>query len=253
MNIKHLNKIISTLALIIVLIAIDPTKVEAHIPTIASDKHATPDTPLYLKDIVVSRAIYQRLTKKHPESYISFTAQKGQALDLEIGIPKISRLTNFRPNIALFHLPAPDNISATQKQVIKVMEVSTTESNPKVFHEPFTNTYSWILDKSIITLPFTGEYHLLSSHPNYESGKMWVAIGRQERFGPEDWGTLPASIVEVRLFHESDTPITKRHTVSFLLVGLIVAFSILIPIYFLRFKIKDLSRFLFNSFQRNGQ
>ena len=105
------------------------------------------------------------------------------------------------------------------------------------------------MNKTIITLPNTGKYHLLSYHPETETGKMWVAIGRQERYGPEDWGTLPASIVEVRLFHEADTPVTKRHTISFLLLGFIVISFIIIPIYFLKGKIKAFSRLLSNCFK----
>ena len=249
MNTRRINKFLLTLIFIVILLAFAPAKIEAHIPTIAADKHATLGTALRLKDIVISRAIYQNLTKKSPESYISFAGEKGQALDLEIGIPKIPKLTNFRPNISLFYLPVGDSILNSEKRAIEVMELATKDTNPSLFHEPFTNTSSWILNKTIITLPITGEYHLISYHPETEIGKMWVAIGRQERFGPEDWGTLPASIVEVRLFHETDTPVTKRHTISFLLLGLMGTFAIIIPLYFLKSKIKALSKLLANHFQ----
>ena len=249
MNTRRINTFLLTLILIIILLAFAPVKIEAHIPTIAGDKHATPGTSLHLKDIVISRAIYQKLTKKTPESYISFAGEKGQTLDLEIGIPKIPRLRDFRPNISLFYFPEGDNISTSEKREIEVMELVTKDANPTLFHEPFTNTSSWILNKTIITLPITGKYHLLSYHPETETGKMWVAIGRQERFGPEDWGTLPASIVEVRLFHEADTPVTKRHTISLLLLGLIATIFIIITIYFLKGKIKAFSRLLSNCFK----
>ena len=230
-----------------------PLTMEAHIPTIADDKHNAIDNSLLLQDIIISRAIYQRLSEENPFSYISFIGAKGQPLDIEIGVPKITELGSFRPEITLFHVPSRDNMKLTAKNPIEIFLLSTSESIPTLFHEPFTDTHSWILGRKVMTLPFDGEYYLRSSHSNYKNGKMWVAIGSEERFAPEDWGSLPASIVEVRRFHESEKTIALRHTITFVSGGVITFACALIPLYLFRNKTKRFSKLIWQRLNKSNQ
>ncbi len=50
-------------------------------------------------------------------------------------------------------------------------------------------------------LPEEGDYYLVSFSPEEIPGKLWIAIGRQESFGPGDLARLPFVISDVKSFH----------------------------------------------------
>ena len=81
---------------------------------------------------------------------------------------------------------------------------SSNSTNPRVFHEQYTNTNSWILLGKNISLPESGIYFLVSFSPNQKPGKMWVSIGRQESFSGSDLARLPTILPKIKSFHQKN-------------------------------------------------
>ncbi len=75
------------------------------------------------------------------------------------------------------------------------------------------------------TLPATGEYYVAVFDPSGEPGKYWLAVGRQERFGPADWVTLPVKLWQVRVFHEvTPLPVLIIPLAALAILGVIAYF-----------------------------
>ena len=179
---------------------------QAHVPFMANDEHPTVQSALTIENITTSKVIYQIITNSTFESWIQFEGRAGDILYLQLGIPYIDELENYRPSVAILppsrfpKLVDPDGI---QDESLNVLN-STGIIHPEIFHERFTNTKSWILVEQRVSLDETGTYFIVSFSPNNEPGKLWLAVGREERFGPSDIAKLPSLTIEVRKFHESD-------------------------------------------------
>lgn len=174
----------------------------AHIPFIANDNHATAQSSLVVYDIAISKVVYQKLTADSPESWISFKANQDDVLYFNLGIPLLEELKDFRPAIAI--IPASSQSysinSLKESQIFSTLDIT----DPKTFHEPFTKTNSWTFTEHIFNIPTTGDYYLVTYSPKNQVGKVWVSIGKEERFGPSDWVSLPAKIPDIRKFHSSN-------------------------------------------------
>ena len=178
---------------------IDVHFVESHVPYMALDENETLEKALALDEIQISKVIYQILNESAEQSWITFEGKSGQILHLEIGLPALEQVRDFRPTIVLIEPSDPNHspIELTQSYV------STDGARLTPFHEPFTDTNSWVLTKREISLTETGRYYLVSLDEEKNTGKLWVAIGKEERFGMSDIASLPSSIWEVRKFHEN--------------------------------------------------
>jgi hypothetical protein len=77
-----------------------------------------------------------------------------------------------------------------------------TVKEPRVYHEPFTGTDSWVWREIRFKAPATGKYFVVAYVPSGETEKVWVALGEQERFGPLDLFRFPGWRSRTRQFHE---------------------------------------------------
>jgi hypothetical protein len=133
----------------------------AHKP-IWSDKPAIdPNTAISLIDPNISQVVYRPLPAGPNQVWTTLTAPVKFKLYVQIGVPVIERLKNFRPNLAVVgpglpksDLPfkIPTNYGATV--------IDTNSVEPRFFHEPFTGTDSWILESKTIELPQADTYEL---------------------------------------------------------------------------------------------
>ena len=192
-------KIISLFFLVVIPL-VDLNIVESHVPYLALDKNKTINKSLKLSDIQISKVIYQVLHEKAEQSWITFEAESGQILHLEVGLPALEEVKNFRPTIVLIK---PSERNKLPLELIN-SHIRTGGSKLTPFHEPFTDTNSWILTKKQIPIVETGVHHLVSLDIESNTGKLWVAIGKEERFGVADIARLPSTILEVRKFHGND-------------------------------------------------
>jgi hypothetical protein len=198
-SIKLTTKYLFVFLIVISLSSVFIKTVSAHIPFISNDNHNSAQSSLVVYDIAVSKVIYQKLTDDSPESWISFKANQGEVLYFNLGIPLLEELKDFRPSIGLITPSSerPSVNSLKESLIFPTLDIS----DPKTFYEPYTKTNSWTFTEHKFNIPKTGNYSLVTYSPKKQVGKVWVSIGKEERFGPSDWITIPAKIPEIRKFH----------------------------------------------------
>ncbi len=195
-----------------VLLAIAAAPVLAHRP-IFSDKSAVdPQNAVVIAEPDISQVIYRPLSKEAPRLWLTFEVKQGFELFIQIGVPKIKGLSNFRPAIAVIGpglptvaLPFP----IPQKTGGRIFPTEHV-AKPRVFHEHFTRTDSWILRSETLRLPQSGRYYVVAFSPAKQRGKIWLAVGRRESFGLADLLRFPSWSERIRAFHEVAPMIEKK-------------------------------------------
>lgn len=223
-----------TFFLFVGIFASTPGTAHAHIPFIALDEHASRATALEVKDIHISKVIYQKLHSEAQQSWIKIDGAKGKTLDLDLGLPYLPELADYRPSLMLIP-PSADGFLSDKN----IRFDSVDQGTPEFFHEPFSDTRSWIIMRKSIQLTENGEYFLVSFSPENEPGKLWVAIGKEEAFGPRDLARLPTTMLGLRAFHQSDQQDkdSDRSVFSLTAISAVVAAVLIISlILLLKFK-----------------
>lgn len=156
---------------------------------------------LLIKDPDVSQVIYTELREPKQVDTLRVAGKKGEKLLLQLGLPLISRLQDFRPRAAFIGPGLPPD--ATLPFVLASGEgaIAYPFEPTETFFEPFTRTSSWTGKRFEASFPASGEYRVVV-YSESGTGKYWLAIGEKEVFGPGDWLSLPVTIWNVRRFHE---------------------------------------------------
>jgi len=194
----------------------------AHKPASIGGTFSTFDQALEMRDIDVSQVVYSPLDATDAQLWLTFEAAAGTMLDVSLGIPVLDRLTDYRPNLAVLGpgLPAVDLPIDTPPGVGGVVFDSAETGDPRFFHEHVTGTESWILIEDAVALPEAGTYYVVAWPSGEQVEKLWVAIGKRERFGLRDLLSFPSIIRDVRAFHEVEAEPHWSRTVG--IVALIV-------------------------------
>ncbi len=177
----------------------------AHQPTLSDGTAVDAEHAIEFTDVQISRVVYHEVTPDAPQVWVTFEVDQPQALKIQLGVPLIDRLKDFRPAFALLGpgLGGVDLPFAAPEGLGGLVFESGSVSEPEVFDEPFTGTTSWILRDEEVALPAAGRYYVVAYAPSGEAGKLWVALGVEEVFELDDILTLPEVIADVRAFHEA--------------------------------------------------
>jgi len=178
----------------------------AHKPTF-SDDFSGPDLAYEVADPEVSIVVYQEITCETDQLWFTFEAESGFPLYIQLGVPEIERLVDYRPSVALL---APGLAPATEALPFEVPDGlgvqvfhSGDVDEPGAFYEEFTQTSSWVLVEETVELPEDGTGYLVAWDPAGWTGKLWLATGTVEDFSDVDstdfiyWGEA------VNDFHET--------------------------------------------------
>jgi NADH dehydrogenase [ubiquinone] 1 alpha subcomplex assembly factor 1 len=176
----------------------------AHRPTMSDGTAVDATHAIEFQDVQISRVVYHEATKQAPQVWITFEVDKPQELFLQIGVPVLDRLRQYRPALALLGPGLPDvrlPFEFPSGLGGLVLDTRSVEK-PRDFYEPFTGTSSWILKEQDAQLPDAGRYYVVAYDPDGKPGKLWAALGRKEAWGAKDMLNMPKIITEVRQFHE---------------------------------------------------
>ncbi len=103
-------------------------------------------------------------------------------------------------------LPEPPASLATGRVQVPTgsgtMVLAFGNTEGATFFEPFTRTTSWVTSWFRQKLPRSGVYHIAIFEPAGRTGKYFLAVGRLERFSPDDVKRLPGQIEDIRRFYE---------------------------------------------------
>lgn len=177
---------------------------QAHRPIFSEKTATSPETAVIITEPDVSQVIYREITEKTPQVWLAFDANEGSELFIQIGIPVLDRLKNFRPAMMVigsglpkgdFQIEIPNGMGGKHFSTDNVKE-------PRFFHEHFTGTDSWILRSETIVLPNSGRYYVVAYVPSHEHGKLWLSIGKKEVFGATDLAKFSEWKKRIRRFHE---------------------------------------------------
>ena len=177
---------------------------QAHRPIFSEKTATSPETAVIIAEPDVSQVIYREITENTPQVWLAFDANEGYELFIQIGIPVLDRLKNFRPAMMVigpglpegdFQIEIPNGMGGKDFSTDNVKE-------PRFFHEHFTGTDSWILRSETIIIPNSGRYYLVAYVPSKEYGKLWLSVGKKEVFGAADLAKFGEWKKRIRRFHE---------------------------------------------------
>lgn len=168
-----------------------------------SDGSATDaDNAIELTDPQISRVVYHEVTAEATQLWLTFEIKQPQILRIQLGVPLLERLEDYRPAMALLGPGLPlERPPFEMPEGLGVMVFDTADvSRPQLFAEPFTGTSSWILIEQDVDLPSAGRYYIVAYAPTGEPGKLWVATGTEEVF--DNFGDFGEVIAQAQAFHE---------------------------------------------------
>jgi hypothetical protein len=179
----------------------------AHFPHLSDGTYGDAASAFVVEDPAVSMVLYHPVTCDALQLWLTFEAEAGFPLIGQLAVPKLARLTDYRPTLALIGpgLPAPTvalPFELPEGAGAQVWE--TTAVEPEEFFEPFTGTTSWILVKiEEQPLPAAGRFWLVAWSSTRQTGKLWVTVGIEEDFsGITSAAEFTALLNGVKAFHE---------------------------------------------------
>jgi hypothetical protein len=181
-----------------------PQQLLAHRPIFTEDAAAHPETAIQMTDPDISQVFYREVAEKKPQIWLTFSVPKDFDLFIQIGVPVIDRLKDFRPATVVVGPGLPEKnppFNLPKGMGAKVFPTNEVEK-PRFFHEPFTNTDSWILRSETIRLASPGRYYLVAFSPQGQTGKLWLSVGKKESFSTDDFKQFSTWAQRIQDFHE---------------------------------------------------
>jgi hypothetical protein len=194
------------LSAVLLLCLCAPRAADAHRPTFG-DGFGSDESAFEIEDPDISIVLYKEVSCDAPELWMTYEAEEGYPLFIQLGVPNIYRLEGYRPTLALLHpgLPEPaEDLPFEVPEGLGALVFDSTERDePDDFYEPFTATESWVWIEETITLPEAGTGYLVAYDPLGWTGKLWVAVGTVEDFSDVNPAQFGDWLREVNAFHET--------------------------------------------------
>ncbi len=182
----------------------------AHKPSFANN-YVNADSAFTVDDPDISIVLYAEMTCTESELWMERETGDREEIWVELGVPMLDRLADYRPSIALVApgLPTadlpfeiPEGFGAT---VISTSDVD----EPVDFYEPFSQTESWILYQGWLDVPSGEQVYLVSWNPSKFTGKLWVAVGKTEDFSDVSFDQFGEWIEKTQDYYEFNE--TEEH------------------------------------------
>ena len=190
-------------AFVVLLLALCQTG-QAHRPVFSEKAATDPNTAVWISEPSVSQVIYRAISADARQVWLAFDANEGFELFIQIGVPALDRLKDFRPAMVVVGRGLPEGTADVDLPGESGAKCFPTDGvkNPRFFHEHFTGTDSWILRSETVVLPEAGRYYLVAFVPSGQEGKLWLSVGKKEVFTLADWSKFGQWKRTIRKFHE---------------------------------------------------
>ena len=122
----------------------------AHKPSFSDGRFDSMDAPYEVQDPDVSIVVYHEVTCERPQLWMTLETRADAPTYLQLGVPVIDRLEDYRPSVAMLAPGLPPLDEATVPFDVPqglggiVFDTDAVDT-PGDFYEPFTQTESWIL------------------------------------------------------------------------------------------------------------
>ena len=179
------------------------THAHAHKPSYAND-HSSVDLAFEVADPEISIVLYAEMTCTKQELWLHMDSTGFEEVWLELGVPQLERLADYRPSLAIVAEGLPNTDVPFELPDGMGAEVITTDhvEDPILFNEPFTQTDSWILFRDWYDIPEGTDVYLVAYNPGDYTGKLWVAVGLVEDFSDVDMSEFGDWLEKTQAFHE---------------------------------------------------
>ncbi len=146
----------------------------------------------------ISQVFYFVLSEDNDEFWFKLNLEKGHSLILDLGTPKFDIYKNMYPDLTLYY-------ENEKMDMDKLVEYNIDNKwGLSEFHEPFTNTYSWIYVKDRYSIPMAGNYYVRVKSDYKMDYRLWFATGIIEDFGITDLAKFAGNRNTIREFHTND-------------------------------------------------
>ena len=192
------------------LLVFSAVPVWAHKPTYSSDDYASPSTAFVIQDLDVSIVVKDEVTCEFPELWLTFeNAVPGRSVYVSLLTPYMDALADFRPSLAVIAPglpPPPASFPLAIGAGSGALIIDTSDVEPEIFYEQFSKRESRVLFEDWISLPQAGTGYIVAWDPLGQEGRLSVAVGTVEDFGPADWAKMPEWSAKGRIFHDRPVP-----------------------------------------------
>ena len=180
----------------------------AHRPYFSEEGNSDLSQAFEVEDPDISMVLYGELTCGADQLWLTFETGVDYSLYIQLGVPEIERLEDFRPSLALLHPSLPNVDEDLPFDVPDGFGVQVWHSEgvdvADEFYEPFTQTSSWVWQEETVTLVEEGRGYLVAWNPTGWTGKAWLAVGTVEDFSGADFSDFGYWNEAVNEFHETD-------------------------------------------------
>tara|TARA_B100000029_G_C17570074_1_gene956317 strand:- start:622 stop:1347 length:726 start_codon:yes stop_codon:yes gene_type:complete len=213
-----------TLVLLFILLLTLPTA-SGHIPYIA-DPNTSARNPIEIEDIHLSQVWYFEQETSDSDVWLFFNTETSDELFIQLGVPLLDHLKNYEPKITIYHIHiendddpgAPIDPRELENLIWSFHEHAnyttnfpkpsdactrgTSRESPCIFHETFTDTYSWILSEDRLPVE-PGRYLIRGT--SEDKGTMWIAVGEREEFSASQLPFLMSRTSSIESLHGNES------------------------------------------------
>jgi hypothetical protein len=161
-----------------------PTQAHAHQPFFARGTEGSSESAFVLPDADVSRVVYVDAPCPAEPFWARIDATSGDVVSISLGVPVLDELRDYRPTV---YLVGPDvegplvRVPWSLPEAYRAIELRTDQvADPRVFHEPFTGTDSWILLERRHVVERQGASYYVVVDPPAAAGRYWLSSGTEE-------------------------------------------------------------------------
>ena len=156
------------------------------------------DNALPINSPNISQVFYFVLSEEENEFWFKLNLEKGHSLVLDLGTPKFDIYKNIYPDLTLYYENEEMNLDKLVHYNIE------NKWGLSEFHEPFTNTYSWIYVKDRYSVSRAGNYYVRIKSDYKMDYRLWFATGIIEDFGITDLAKFAGNRSTIRDFHTNN-------------------------------------------------